>query len=329
MKQWKDAAKKDPSCRLCNEYTKISQDKSRTCRDCKLKLPRTEYDIFQWSKGCEARCHSCTDTLGQKVLSSIDSIGKDSNDVCRERTDGTLVCAHSKEFCDICMVDYTLPNNFARKRTELGRDELTKEETDGVSKEYMKDSNIRISKKICIMDGHPVCPRSSKKLRCPCDEVTYCSTACQKYHWKIHQMTCKWNAKKKEKKAKAKKEKAKPAANNLTEEQKNFARMEAFFAENTGGKHSIAECAWQLGEHPFVIMGGSITIGINGEEFLKGDVGKIFRERKGVEWDGSPRFGMGPYVQQKPREDWIAKARQGKSQRMKDIESKIEMLRMT
>ena len=70
-------------------------------------------------------------------------------------------------------------------------------------------------------------------------------------------------------------------------------------------------------------MGGTIRYGKNGEEFIKGDVGKIYREGNGVEWDGSPRFGMGPYEQQKPRTDWIAKARQGKSQRMKDIEGDL------
>lgn len=184
------------------------------------------------------------------------------------------------------------------------------------------------------MDGRPVCPRSSKKMRCPCNDVTYCSTACQKQHWMIHKMTCKWQAKKEVEKAKKErekhekqqqhKEKAKSVASNLTEEQKNFVRMEAFFAENNGGEHSIAECAWQLGEHPFVIGGGNLRYGPNGEEFIKGDVAKIYRERLGVEWDGSPRFGMGPYEQEKAPEDWIAKARQGKSLRMKDIESELK-----
>jgi len=96
--------------------------------------------------------------------------------------------------------------------------------------------------------------------------------------------------------------------------------MEAFLAENNGRKYSIDECAWQLCEHPLTIGGGSITYGVNGEEFIKGDVAKIYRERAGVEWDGSPRFGMQPYEQKKPPEDWIAKARQGKSQRVKDME---------
>lgn len=47
---------------------------------------------------------------------------------------------------------------------------------------------------------------------------------------------------------------------------------------------------------------------------------KIYMEHKGVVWDGSPRFGMGPYVQRKTPFDWIAKAHQGKSQREKDLE---------
>ena len=84
------------------------------------------------------------------------------------------------------------------------------------------------------------------------------------------------------------------------------------------------ECAWQLGEHPLVIGGGSIIYRRNGEEeFVKGDVAKIYREHKGVEWDGSPRFGLQPYEQRKTPEDWIAKALQGKLQRMKDMEAKV------
>eukprot|EP01083_Nonionella_stella_P280607 954586_1 len=157
----------------------------------------------------------------------------------------------------------------------------------------MKVRNVRISNKVCIMDGFPVYPRSSKKMRCPCNEV-YCSVACQKQHWMIHKMGCKWLIRKKwhtkmeeVKKASTKKERheqrnqakreaeEKSAANNLTEEQKKIARVEAFLAENNGGEHSIDECAWQLGEHPFVILGGSFQYGHNGKEFIKGDVAKI------------------------------------------------------
>uniref|UniRef100_A0A7S3Q0B8 MYND-type domain-containing protein n=1 Tax=Chaetoceros debilis TaxID=122233 RepID=A0A7S3Q0B8_9STRA len=348
-KQWRDATKKSPTCRLCAEYTKISDEKSRPCYDCNCNLPRKEFAIFQWSKGVEARCHSCTDKLSRKVLNSIKLTAdgkiapdkKDGSDsTLRERPDGILVCAHSLECCDICMVDYTLMNDYTRKRTQLGRQELTQEECDAVAKRNMKGSNVRISKKICIMDGLAICPRSSKKMRCPCDEVTYCSAGCQKQHWMIHQMTCKWHAKKEEEKKKAREEKEKhkqrqqvikeaaekTAANNLTEQQKNVARMEAFFAENNGGEHSIDECAWQLGEHPLVIGGGSIRYGRNGEEFIKGDVAKIYREKMDIEWDGSPRFGVGPYVQEKHPEDWIAKARRGKSQRMKDVENDLNAM---
>jgi len=337
-RQWK-AQSNYRSCRLCSEYTKISEDKSRKCRDCKLNLPRTDYAIYQWSKGDEARCFSCAQKLGQKVLSSISNLGHtDTIDSTKERPDGTVVCGpHSQECCDICMMDFTLPNDFQRKKNELGRD-LTPEEYDQVTKKSMAMAGVRINKKICIMDGQPMCPRNSKKLRCPCNEVTYCSTACQKYHWTIHKMTCKFHSKKKEKELEKKLKKQakaaaaaqaqlKSAADDLTEEQKNFARKEAFFAENNGGKHSIEECAWQLGEHPFVIGGGSIRYNTNtvpmSEEFVKGDVAKIYREKLGVEWDGSPRFGMGPYEQKKTPEDWIAKARKGKSKRMKNLESEL------
>eukprot|EP00553_Chaetoceros_curvisetus_P007331 CAMPEP_0204620290 /NCGR_PEP_ID=MMETSP0717-20131115/6362_1 /ASSEMBLY_ACC=CAM_ASM_000666 /TAXON_ID=230516 /ORGANISM="Chaetoceros curvisetus" /LENGTH=278 /DNA_ID=CAMNT_0051634449 /DNA_START=529 /DNA_END=1365 /DNA_ORIENTATION=+ len=269
-------------------------------------------------------------------LGSDGDLGSDAvvGEATKELPDGTIVCGpHSKESCDICMMDFSLPNDFQRKRNELGRD-LTPEEYEQVTKESMAD--VYISKKICIMDGQPVCPRSSRKMRCPCGEVTYCSTACQKYHWTIHKMTCKHHAKKKEgnlkKKIVEEREKQIKAAQmnsagrDLTEEQKNIARKEAFFSENNGRRHSMEECAWQLGEHPLVIGGGSVTYGPDGEEFVKGDVTKIYRERAGAEWDGSPRFGLGPYEQKKDPVDWIAKARQGKSQRMKDMEEKMRLM---
>ena len=316
-KQWK---KPNPSCRLCAEFTNISQDTSRTCHECHLDLPRMQYDIYQWGKGNKALCHSCRDAVGQKMLDSIDEVKATT-----ELPDGTIVCRHSLECCDVCMMDFTLPNQFARKRNEFGRD-LKEEEYNQVTQEWKSQNDVHISRKICILDGRAVCPRSSKKLRCPCNEVTYCSKACQKHHWMIHKMTCKVHAKNQEKN-KAKKKKQASArtanANDLTEEQKSGARIEAFLAENNGGEHSIEECAWQLGEHPFVIGGGSIRYGRNGEEFVKGDVAQIYREKMGVEWDGSARFGMGPYEQRKTRVDWIAKARQGKSQHMKDLESEM------
>ena len=114
----------------------------------------------------------------------------------------------------------------------------------------------------------------------------------------------------------------------LTEEQLDNIRMDAFFAENSGRKHAIEECAWQLGEHPLVIGGGTVQMGRDGQsKFVKGDVAKIYMEGKGVVWDGSPRFGMGPYVQKKESFDWIAAARQGKSQERKHIE-KFALSRM-
>ncbi len=345
-KQWR--TKSHPSCRRCSEYSKISKDTSRKCRDCKFELPRTKFAIHQWGKGDEARCYACAEKLGHKILSSINMDGGGDDDhlgigmgmnKTKELTDGTIVCgAHSKESCDICMMDFTLTNDYQRKRNELGRDELTPEETEQVSKDFFEAANIRIRKKVCIMDGHPVCPRSNRVLGCECREVTYCSPACQEHHWTIHKMTCKHHCKKMEEKQKkegkerqketksAHTSRSKSVANNLTEEQKNFVRKEAFFAENNGGEHSIEECAWQLGEHPFVIGGGSIRYGRNGEEFIKGDVAEIYREKLGVEWDGSPRFGLGPYVQQKTPVDWIAKARQGKSQKMKDLEKELMMM---
>jgi len=105
----------------------------------------------------------------------------------------SAVCfTHSLEYCDICMMDMTLPNQLGRERKELGRD-LTKDEYATQEATYMV--NMNINQKICIMDGKPICPGSGRKLMCPCHQVTYCSTACQKHHWQIHKMTCKVRAK--------------------------------------------------------------------------------------------------------------------------------------
>ena len=107
--------------------------------------------------------------------------------------------------------------------------------------------------------------------------------ACQKHHWQIHKMTYKVRAKAKADKA-AKLNKAAAAsqpAHGLAEEQLDYIRIEALMAENMGGEHSIEECAWQLGEHPLVIGGGtSVRIGANKRVFVKGDVAKIYMEGK-------------------------------------------------
>ena len=138
-------------------------------------------------------------------------------------------------------------------------------------------------------------------------------------------MTCTWHAEKQRKKAAKKKvkeeakrkseeEKLADRAASLTEAQRNYVRSEAVFAEKLpGGEHSIEECAWQLREHPLVIGGGSLVMRADGTEtFRKGDVAKIYRERLGVEYDGSPRFGLPPYSQRKPYANWIARAHEAK-----------------
>ena len=178
-KQWK---KENPSCRLCAEFTNICQDKSRQCHQCQLTLPRFEFDIHQWGKGSKALCHSCRDASTRKAFNSIGTTKH------KELADGTCVCSlHSLEHCDICMISFTLPNQFARMRNALGRDLTDKEYKDVIKKDMM---GITINRKICILDGQAMCPRNSKKMRCPCNEVTYCSRACQKHHWTIHKMTC-------------------------------------------------------------------------------------------------------------------------------------------
>lgn len=196
VKQWK---KPNPSCRLCGEYTKISQAKQRACNKCHGFKPRIEFDIYQWSRGDLAMCHPCRDADGGEILSSTENLSHEPS--TKEMPDGTLVChQHSLECCDICTMDFSLPNQFTRKRNSLGR-ALTKQEQDEVSDEWNKSNGIRISRKICIMDGQAVCPRTSQKLRCPCEEVTYCSRACQRYHSHIHKMDCKYHAEKRKKNA--------------------------------------------------------------------------------------------------------------------------------
>jgi hypothetical protein len=97
-------------------------------------------------------------------------------------------------------------------------------------------------------------------------------------------------------------------ASSLTEEQKDFIRKEAFMMERSR-EDTIDEAAWQLGEHPLVIGGGSIRIGVGGESFIKGDVRKIYAEH-GITYDGTRRFGLPPYKQRySPPIDWIARAR--------------------
>eukprot|EP00985_Skeletonema_marinoi_P005686 scaffold2468_cov133-Skeletonema_marinoi.AAC.8 len=274
-KEWK---REDALCRVCFEYAIISDELTRQCHDCKLDLPRSQYNIHQWDKGSDALCHGCREALTKKCIESI------GTSTVTTQQDDTCLCSHSLERCAICMVDYTLLNKFARKRASLGRD-LTDDENEAITAEFMKESGIHINSKICIMDGQSMCPRSGRKLRCPCNEVTYCSEACQRHHWTIHKMTCKALAKKKKKKKKPTQATSAQPAHGLTEEELEYIRIEAFMAENKGVKHAIEECAWQLGEHPLVIGGGQIRYGPNGEEFKKGDVGKIYREEIGVEWD--------------------------------------------
>jgi len=308
-KQWK---REHPLCRLCFEFTNISDEHTRQCRECEVVLPRIQFDIYQWGKGADALCHGCRDVVGEKILDSIGT--KDT----KEEPDGVVLCSHSLERCDICMMDFTLPNQFARKRLALGRD-LTTAETEDISTQHWGD----INRKICIMDGQSMCPRSGRKLLCPCNEVTYCSKGCQRHHWTIHKMTGKAHAKSKKDKADKKAKQAdkltQQPAHGLTAAQLDNIRIAAFTAEGTGVEHAIEECAFQLGEHPLVIGGGSIQMGADGEKFIKGDVAKIYMESICEVWDGSPRFGMGGYVQRKMPFDWIAKVRQGRSQREKDL----------
>ena len=62
----------------------------------------------------------------------------------------------------------------------------------------------------------------------------------------------------------------------LTEEQKDFVWKEAFMMEHSR-EDTIDEAAWQLGEHPLVIGGGSIILSAGGETFIKGNVRKYMQ----------------------------------------------------
>ncbi len=112
--QWK---KKDeqPTCVLCYELTKISDKKTRRCKECKVKLPRDHFSFFQWGRGKDALCHSCSDVVTQRILESMGDTTQ-----MKDLPDGTTVCAHDRESCDVCMVDFRLPNLFERKRTAEG-----------------------------------------------------------------------------------------------------------------------------------------------------------------------------------------------------------------
>ena len=130
-KQWKLEVEEHPLCRLCYEYSK-SDEQTRRCRECKLVLPQTQFDIHQWRKGDDALCHGCRDQLGEKILGSLGTAQT------KELSDGIMLCEpHSLERCDACMVDFTLPNQFARKRTSLGRD-LTNDETGEISRAFRR-----------------------------------------------------------------------------------------------------------------------------------------------------------------------------------------------
>ncbi|EJK69843.1 hypothetical protein THAOC_08860 [Thalassiosira oceanica] len=167
-KQWK---RDHPICRLCFELTKVSDEDNRACHECKRVLPRSEYNFHQWGRGDEALCHNCRAVFDKRFMETINS---DRDLKLVDQPDGITLCEHGNERCEVCMVDFTLPNMFARKRAELGRD-LTDKENEEVSQTFFKGINMPSNKKICIMDGMACCPRSGRKMSCPCNEVTYCS----------------------------------------------------------------------------------------------------------------------------------------------------------
>lgn len=157
-KEWK---KVNCVCRICYEYQRSSDSLTRVCHQCRNEFPKHKFKLFQWEKGNDALCLECDIELQSRIISSIGvkketTINDQGNTVCR---------IHSLEVCNLCMMDLSFLNT-----TEIPR--------------------VDVNKKICVMDGHPVCPRLGIKFRCNCEEVMYCSLACQKHHWPIHKIDC-------------------------------------------------------------------------------------------------------------------------------------------
>ena len=73
----------------------------------------------------------CRDNHSGEVLNSIGCDDKGT----KELGDETLVCrTHEREECEVCMMDFTLPNLFTRQRKAQGR-ELTQVEHDTITEE--------------------------------------------------------------------------------------------------------------------------------------------------------------------------------------------------
>lgn len=136
---------------------------------------------------------------------------------------------------------------------------------------------------------------NGKLLTCSsCSQAFYCGSRCQKSHWPIHKIFCKNVRKESDQLLKRLSSILPSTSENLDEKAKDKIRGNAFLRENSN-PGAIEKAAEQLGEHPLVIGGGSIIVGKDGSvEFKKGDVAAIYATI-GKVWDGSPRFGLGPY----------------------------------
>lgn len=143
-------------------------------------------------------CVTCTGALNDRASSHLRQavLGKGPN--IYEDPNGIIFCAdHRLISCNTCMMDFTMPNLFKSESNKLGRG-LTDEEAGAVSSAYFaqlhgdekRGRTGGANPNLCILDHMTVCPRTGRILKCPCKTVTYCSVACQKFHWRLHKLTC-------------------------------------------------------------------------------------------------------------------------------------------
>jgi hypothetical protein len=103
------------------------------------------------------------------------------SDIITRVVDGVELCfcRHNREVCDICMMDASLMNEYARN------DHANKK---GVEerKQIKKDAQKRgCANPSCPLDA--AAQAGTKWLQCSgCRAVVYCSSTCQRADWKDH-----------------------------------------------------------------------------------------------------------------------------------------------
>lgn len=181
----KERSKSNPTCRTCMSYSSVTTKLERPCSKCLIILPRDKFSVHQWINTEESLI--CIDCGNQLQRTCLNNVKNSKGDRIKTRADGSLVCSnHDLESCNICMLDFINPNKIILRQKQLGR-YVTSDE---LMEMYINDPTNIVDDNLCILDGTPVCARTGKKLRCPCQTVTYCSKVCQRHHWTIHRMGC-------------------------------------------------------------------------------------------------------------------------------------------